>query len=143
MVSVNQGSYSTPYVIDTHTGRIWRQVVGPDQKSLVFVSMEYQNVKGELSKVPNEVVTKVTAKPGITDHPQPLPNNRIRELVPTAPTVSLNTNLLTAEQPGISRLQELTNQVAAATKEVEYWRMALELCKQGKPCKMLKGFSKW
>jgi hypothetical protein len=141
LVAISQGTDSTPYVIDTHTGRIWRQVVDSDKKSLVFVSMEYQNVKGELSKVPNEVATTVAARTGNTEHPQPLPDSRMNELLTTAPTISFNTNLPAVEQSGITRLRQLTNEVVAATKEVEYWRVALELCKQGKPCKMLKGFS--
>src|SRR5258708_374394 len=62
LIVVNEGSYSTPYVIDTQTGRVWRRVVDTENKMLVFVSMEYKNIDGELSKVPNETATSVFLK---------------------------------------------------------------------------------
>ena len=58
-IAVNEGSYSTPYVIDTQTGRVWRQAVDSENKMFVFVSISYRNIDGELSKVPNETATGI------------------------------------------------------------------------------------
>ena len=62
LIIVNQGTYSVPYVIDTQSGRVWRQVPDVQNSMLVFVSMEYKNIDGQLSKVPNETATDVFLK---------------------------------------------------------------------------------
>ncbi len=59
LLLVNQGSYSTPYVIDTQTGRVWRQAVDSENQMLIFVSLNYRNIDGQLSLVPNETATGV------------------------------------------------------------------------------------
>lgn len=62
LIPINMGTYTIPYVIDSQTGRIWRQAPDQEHQSLVFVSCDYMNVEGELSKVPNETATGVHFK---------------------------------------------------------------------------------
>jgi hypothetical protein len=106
----------------------------------VFVSMDYQNVKGELSKIPNEVVTVIAGKSKDVNQTEQATDTEAKRLPLTPTTPSSNTHLMATEQSRNSRLQELAHEVVAASKELEYWRKALDLCKQGKPFKMLKGF---
>jgi hypothetical protein len=115
-------------------------VIDPDKKSPVFVSMDYQHVNGELSKVPNEVVTVVAARNKEVIPPQHSAEDS-KSLFLNITTASSNTNLAVTEQSRDSRLHDLAKEVVAASKELEYWRKALDLCKQGKAFKMLKGFS--
>jgi hypothetical protein len=139
LAAISQGTSSVPYIIDTQTGRVWRQVLYADKKSPVFISMEYQNADGQLSKVPNEVATTVAPRAASLSQPQRRQEGEIKELLPGSAAASSKTDLAASES--ISPLQQLTNEVAAASKEIEYWRRSLNLCKQGKPFKMLTGFS--
>ena len=59
---VTTGSYDTQYVIDTQTGRVWHSVVDTDKKMILFVSYTYQNIDGEMSKIPNEAATSVVSR---------------------------------------------------------------------------------
>lgn len=81
LVPVNQGSYSTPYVIDTQTGRVWREVVDSENKILIFVSMNYRNIDGELSKVPNEAATGVFLKSKSGQNAEPKTGNDVKQPV--------------------------------------------------------------
>jgi len=62
LIPIINGTYTTPYVIDSQTGRIWREVLDQEHKTVVFVSCDYMNLEGELSKVPNETARGVSFK---------------------------------------------------------------------------------
>jgi hypothetical protein len=62
IIAVSEGNFSSPYVIDTKTGRVWRQVLDSENHTFLFVSMTYQNIDRQLSKVPNETATDVFLK---------------------------------------------------------------------------------
>jgi len=68
---VTTGSYDTQYVIDTQTGRVWHSVVDTDKKMIMFVSYTYQNIDGEMSKIPNEAATSVVSRSQPAGTPQP------------------------------------------------------------------------
>jgi hypothetical protein len=61
-MATSSGGYSQPYMIDSQTGRVWRQVVDQDKKLLVFESVPYENVNGDISTVPNETATALVQK---------------------------------------------------------------------------------
>jgi len=48
------GGYSQPYLIDTQTGRVWRQVSDQKLNTVVFTPCIYENINNELSTLPNE-----------------------------------------------------------------------------------------
>jgi len=81
LILVNQGSYSTPYIIDTQTGRVWREVVDSENKILVFVSMNYRNINGELSKLPNETATSVFLKSKSNQDQEQKPDDDLKQPV--------------------------------------------------------------
>jgi hypothetical protein len=58
-IPVNTGGSTIPYIIDSQTGRVWRETFDPQHKSLVFVSCNYINIDGTWSKVPNETATAI------------------------------------------------------------------------------------
>jgi hypothetical protein len=62
LIPIINGTYTTPYVIDSQTGRIWREVLDQEHQSVVFVSCNYMNLEGELSKVPNETARDIHFK---------------------------------------------------------------------------------
>ena len=62
LIPINDGTQTTPYVIDSQTGRIWREVFDKEHKSVFFVSCKYMNLEDELSLVPNETATDVHFK---------------------------------------------------------------------------------
>ena len=68
---VTTGSYDTQYVIDTKTGRVWHSVVDTDKKMILLVSYTYQNIDGEMSKIPNEAATSVVSRSQPAGTPQP------------------------------------------------------------------------
>jgi len=55
LIPVNLSTgFNIPYVIDSQTGRVWRQTLDSEHNTIVFVSVVYQNVAGDISTVPNE-----------------------------------------------------------------------------------------
>lgn len=60
LIPIDNGTYTTPYVIDSQTGRIWRQVVNQEHHTVVFVSCTYMSMDGAFSTVPNENATGFT-----------------------------------------------------------------------------------
>ena len=61
MARTSDGS-DRPYVFDTQTGRVWHQTLDVKKNALVFSSDSFENIDGELSKVPNETATDVVLK---------------------------------------------------------------------------------
>jgi len=76
-----------PYVIDTQTGRVWHQTFDSEKNIVWYQSINYGNVEGDLSKVPNETTTGVilkgqnqaTVTPPITI-PSPTISNTVEDL---------------------------------------------------------------
>jgi len=62
----SSGVGSTPidkqYVIDTQTGRVWRSAFDEKRKLVVFDAFIYENLDGELSRIPNDLGTVLTYK---------------------------------------------------------------------------------
>lgn len=121
--AINSTSYSTPYVIDTQTGRVWRQAVDADNKMFVFVSVNYQNIEGELSKVPNETATGIVLKNKAgqgNDFP--------------------NSNSTANSQSTASELQKLRNEASSANAAAQFWQQQLANIKAGKQWTALQGW---
>ena len=73
LVVANDNYGVREYVIDTQSGRVWHLVADTQKQRMVFVSEIYQNVDGEMSTIPNEVVTGVVSRsqPASTTQPSP------------------------------------------------------------------------
>jgi hypothetical protein len=74
-MATSSGGYSQPYMIDSQTGRVWRQVVDQDKKLLVFESVPYENVNGDISTVPNETATALVQNNSLL-HKAPIIHNQ-------------------------------------------------------------------
>jgi hypothetical protein len=74
LVVANDNYGVREYVIDTQSGRVWHLVADTQKQRMIFVSEIYQNVDGEMSTIPNEVVTSVVARPQPASTTQPSPS---------------------------------------------------------------------
>jgi hypothetical protein len=114
LIPVNNGAASsTPYVIDSQTGRVWRESLDLEHNTVVFVSVIYKNVNGDISTVPNETETGVVFK----DAPQLRP--------PTDNASNFSITVAFTNYPD---------------KALLFWKTQLELCKQGHFVIQLNGF---
>ena len=62
LIPVNDLGVNIPYVIDSQTGRVWRETFDSQHNAFVFMSLNYISLDGALSKVPNETATDVVFK---------------------------------------------------------------------------------
>ena len=74
LVVANDNYGVREYVIDTQTGRVWHLVPDTQKQRMVFVSEIYQNVDGEMSAIPNEIVTGVVSRSQPANTTQPTPS---------------------------------------------------------------------
>jgi hypothetical protein len=69
VMALTSGGYSQPYVIDTQTGRVWRQVFASDKNMVVFEPCIYKSIDNQLSSIPNETTTGLVQIPTVSQTP--------------------------------------------------------------------------
>jgi hypothetical protein len=153
LIPVNEGTAtSTPYVMDSQTGRVWRRAIDSEHNVFTFVPVIYQNLDGARSTVPNESLTDVefksqaktaTQRPLTSDEAQELKSKGIDPTGYTALDAGSPTTIPVIDSPNHNKSNPATRDyILQAAKEAAIWKKLLLEVENGRPIKPLVGWNK-